>query len=87
MNRITTFLSLDTMLASYLVILKLPRLIRFRPENIMITGIIPGPKEPKNMNFYLRPLVKELNTLWTEGFFLSIKFQRIKIRVAVLATV
>ena len=70
-----------------LVILNLPRSIRFRPENIMITGIIPGPKEPKNMNFYLRPLVKELNTLWTEGFFLSIKFQRIKIRVAVLATV
>ena len=34
----------------YLVILNLPRSIHFRPESIMITGIIPDPKEPKNMN-------------------------------------
>lgn len=71
----------------YLVILNLPRAIRFRPENIIITGIIPGPKEPKSMNSYLRPLVKELNTLWTDGFSLSINSQTVKIRVALLATV
>ena len=54
----------------------------------MITGIIPGPKESKNMNPYSRPLVKELNTLWTEGFFFfPSKSQRVKIRVALLTTV
>ena len=71
----------------YLVILNLPRAIRFRPENIIITSIIPGPKEPKSMNSYLRPLVKELNALWTDGFSLSINSQTVKIRVALLATV
>lgn len=30
----------------YLVILNLPRTIRFKPENIIIAGIIPGPNEP-----------------------------------------
>jgi len=71
----------------YLVILNLSRSIRFRPEKIIIAGILPGAKEPKNTNSYLRPLVKELNTLWTDGFFLAIKSQTVKIRVALLATV
>jgi len=71
----------------YLVILNLPRDIRFRPENIIIAGIIPGPKEPKNMNSYFRPLVKELNALWTDGFSFSTDSQTIKVRVALLATV
>ena len=71
----------------YLVILNLPRAIRFRPENIIVTGIIPGPKEPKNMNSYLRPLVKELNSLWSDGFSISINSQTVKVRVALLATV
>ena len=30
----------------YLVILNLPRSIRFKSENIIIAGVIPGPKEP-----------------------------------------
>lgn len=50
----------------YLVILNLPRAIRFKPENILIADVIPGPKEPSlsEINSYLRPLVKELNSLW-----------------------
>ena len=65
--------------AIYLVILNLPCAICFKPENVNITGIIPGPKEPKNMNSYLRPLVKELHALWTDGFLLSISSQTVKI--------
>jgi len=44
----------------YLVILNLPRSIRFKPENVLIAGIIPRPKEPhtSELNSYLRPLVK-----------------------------
>ena len=54
----------------YLVILNLPRAIRFKPENVLIAVVIPGPKEPSlsEMNSYLRPIVKELNSLWSDGF-------------------
>ena len=57
----------------YLTILNLPWSVRFRPENVIVAGIIPGPKEPSQheMNSYLRPLVKELNMLWTDGFEIS----------------
>lgn len=73
----------------YLVILNLPRSMRFKPENIIITGIIPGPKEPnqKEMNSYLRPLVKELNSLWTDGFLITHDSKEINIFVALIATV
>jgi len=33
----------------YLVLLNLPRDIHFKPENIIIAGIIPGPKDLSNM--------------------------------------
>ena len=32
----------------YLTSLNLPRNERYKPENIILIGIIPGPKEPKN---------------------------------------
>lgn len=49
----------------YLVIENLPRAHRYKLENIIIVGCIPGPKEPKkNINTYLRPLIDELQGLW-----------------------
>ena len=48
----------------YLVILNLPRMMRFKPENIIVVGTIPGPREPKlTINTYLQPMVDELITL------------------------
>ena len=47
----------------YLVILNLPRKIRFKPENIIIVGAIPGPREPKLTNSYLKPMVDEMLVL------------------------
>ena len=48
-----------------MVLVNLPCEIRFRKENIIIIGVIPGPKEPKgNNNFFLKPLVDELLDLW-----------------------
>ena len=45
----------------YLVILNLPRDQRYKMENIIIVGVIPGPKEPKlTMNSFIGPLVQEL---------------------------
>lgn len=50
-----------------LACLNLPIGLRFKPENMFLLGIIPGPKEPSldAINPYLRPLVNELLELWT----------------------
>lgn len=47
----------------------MPRSIRYAHENVIIIGIIPGPKEPsKHINSYLGPFVSEFlelfNGLW-----------------------
>lgn len=47
--------------AIYMVILNLPRSLRFKEENVLLIGIIPGPAEPSlHLNSYLKPLVDEL---------------------------
>ena len=52
----------------YLTIQNLPREERYKLENIIIVGIIPGPNEPKlNINSYLSPLVMELEEAWTKA--------------------
>ena len=54
--------------AIYLVVTNLPRAERFRKENVILVGIIPGPSEsPLHMNSYLKPMVDELNQLWEHG--------------------
>ena len=55
----------DTVGAIYMVVLNLPREERYKPENIILVGIIPGPKEPKEtINSYLHPLVADLLAFW-----------------------
>ncbi|XP_058255085.1 uncharacterized protein LOC131359300 isoform X1 [Hemibagrus wyckioides] len=52
--------------AIYLVILKLPLEEHFKEENMVLVGLIPGPKEPSlTMNSFLDPLVDELQELWS----------------------
>lgn len=49
----------------YLAVQNLPHTLRFKPENIIVVGTIPGPHEPKlNINTYLKPMVDELLELW-----------------------
>ncbi len=49
--------------AIYLVSLNLPREDHFKGENMILVGLIPGPKEPSlNINVFLDPLVDELQT-------------------------
>ena len=44
--------------AIYFTIQNFPRNMRYRPDHIIIVGIIPGPKKPKKtINSYLSPLV------------------------------
>ncbi len=46
----------------YLAIQNLPRKERFLSENVIVAGVIPGPK--KTINTFLGPLVDELLQLW-----------------------
>ena len=56
----------------YMVLMNLPRHERFKRENVILVGIIPGPKEPSgNINSYLSPLVDELETLWNDGVLIK----------------
>ncbi|KAG2191745.1 hypothetical protein INT47_003105 [Mucor saturninus] len=52
--------------AIYLAINNLPREIRFKKENTILVGLMPGPKEAKTseINSYLQPLVDELQSLY-----------------------
>ena len=70
-----------------MVVNNLPRKIRYKRENIIIVGIIPGPKEPKlTINSFLKPLVDELKEFWT-GVFVTCNKHPLKslfIRAAVI---
>lgn len=49
----------------FVALLNLPRDIQYNHENIIICGLIPGPKEPSlNVNSFLEPLVDDLLKLW-----------------------
>lgn len=51
--------------------MNLPREERPKEENIIVAGIIPGPREPKgHINHYLKPVVNDLNDL-RKGLYLS----------------
>ena len=50
----------------YMNVLNLPRTERYKTKWTMLIGLIPGPTEPKNnINSYLKPLVDDLNELWS----------------------
>ena len=49
----------------FLVPLNLPLQVRIKPGAMFLTGIIPGPKEPKNMDSYLDIVVYDIsNCIW-----------------------
>ena len=51
--------------AIYLTILNLPKSERYKIENTIIAGLIPGPGEPKRIHEFLKPVVDQLEKLWT----------------------
>ena len=70
--------------AIYCVILNLPREVRYKQENVILIGLIPGPHEPeKDINSFLEPLVNELLILW-DGDMFNIGNQTRKFRCALL---
>lgn len=53
--------------------LNIPLSIRYKPENMYIAGIIPGPGEPHNVeiNHYFDPIVDDLSDSWERGVHFS----------------
>lgn len=53
--------------------LNLPSDIRYKPENMYLAGIIPGPKQPslEHLNHYIRPLVDDMVDSWERGIYFS----------------
>jgi hypothetical protein len=45
--------------AIYLICLNLDPTKWFKPENIILVALVPGPTKPKDLQPYLRPLVEE----------------------------
>ena len=52
----------------YLVVLKLPRHIKFRRENVIICGISSRFSHEPSTNTFVAPLVEELKNTWNDGF-------------------
>ena len=68
--------------------LNLPRREQFRPENIIIVGVIPGPHEPsKHINSFLNPLVLKLQKLWKSVFIETSSSERVLVRAALICVV
>ena len=65
----------------YIVILNLPREVRYLPRNVIVVGVIPGPKEPKKtINTILQPLVEDLLALW-DGIYILIPSLSVPVRI------
>ncbi|CAG2224949.1 unnamed protein product [Mytilus edulis] len=56
--------------AIYLAFCNLPRIQRFRRENMLLIGVIPDMRVEPKTNTFLKPLVEELKIAWCEGFFM-----------------
>lgn len=73
--------------ALYLVILNLPRDERYKIENIILIGIIPGPKEPSlTINSYLAPLVLELQEAY-KGWIITTLVDSVESTVCIRAVI
>lgn len=73
--------------ALYLVILNLPREERYKIENVILVGIIPGPKEPSlTINAYLAPLVLELQDAY-KGLIITTSVDSVERRVCIRAVI
>ena len=70
--------------AIYLTVQNLPRVDCNRFENIIIVGVISGPKEPsKTINSYFTPLILELKEAWSNGFFIEVDGVNLYVKLAI----
>ena len=70
--------------AIYVAILNLPRSKRYSSDNVILLGVIPGPKEPElTINSFLEPFVDELLQLW-DGVAMKTHNSAVLVRAALL---
>lgn len=50
-----------------MMVLNLPENLRHKAEHLLLAGLIPGPKAPKELNPFMVKLVEELKTLYRTG--------------------
>lgn len=71
--------------AIYLTVLNLPREERYHQHNVMLIGVIPGPREPKqNINSFLKPFVEDMLSLWKGVVMKTEKNVEVLVRAALL---
>ena len=53
--------------------LNLPPSLRYRPQNLFLVGVIPGPKKPgeNQISHFIRPIIEEFQIGWERGFHIS----------------
>ncbi len=70
-TRVNNLMEKKSMGIISLLCLNLPPLIQYKPENILLAGIVPGRKEPplEGLNHYLKPLIDELCEFWEGAHF------------------
>ncbi|MBW0534414.1 hypothetical protein O181_074129 [Austropuccinia psidii MF-1] len=63
---------LDSIRSIMIICLNFPPSGILKPENVYVSGILPGPNEPTalQLNYLLVPLIKELKELW-QGYHFS----------------
>jgi len=73
----------------------LPISVRYKPENIILSGLIPGPQEPilDTVNHFLRPIIDDFLILWERGLKMrhtspltSTKYKRVRAAILSLVT-
>lgn len=71
--------------AIYVTVQNLPREERFKSENIILVGILPGPKEPSlSIDSFMQPMIEELNEMFSNGFSVLTPYNfTIKMRLAI----
>jgi len=57
---------------------------RYKIENTIVAGLIPGPGEPKRIHEFLKPVVDQLEKLWTGVPILDNPEQSNVVRAALL---
>lgn len=57
-----------TMWPVTVMLMNLPHHLRVKQENLLIPAIIPGPKQPWDLDSFMQPLVDELRFMEDEGF-------------------
>ncbi|XP_074377016.1 uncharacterized protein LOC141718533 [Apium graveolens] len=68
----------------------LPPWLNMKPENLILSTIIPGPNDPgNNINVYMQPLIAELKELWNVGVetYDSLTDQNFMLHASVLWTI